>query len=405
MSPDAEFSSESAVPKTPSIVDGQVVDAMTIVLDTTELNSCPLRTRAAFKTIEHLARARLLRLLIPQMVRTEFESQEQGKVSNGIEHISGQINQLCRGVAGKLREDKLRGLVSQARAILADATSDISTDFDEWLKRVGGTTVPYHEDDLSEVMQLFSDGKPPFATRRSRDDLPDGFVFVATRRIASESGALTVLISGDKPLRKAASEIAHVRCFKDLAQFCSADVMQGLIEEHSPTINFHRLVESLRAKPELVLHEFTSDLCSELQDSPISSHLIPDDNSEGIVQGVYDPDSVHLVMDKAWDYGDGRMGLPFRALVEAEVGFCVFAADYWCMGDRESSGISVSQHNDHYLDAEKTFMLDVQGTLVVHLDEERLASDDLDASDLEEILDEAEVEIENVHDLSIAEVS
>ena len=335
----------------------------------------------------------------------EFESQEHGKALDAMNAIASEVRKLGRGVAGQLCADELREADQGLRDALTGVESKIRSDFESWLSEAGGFLIPYHETDLPQVMELYSQGSPPFSARRSRKDVPDGLVYVATRRLVSESESHTVLITRDGPLRKAASEIDYLESHPDLDEFLRSELMQDLIQKHLPTINFHRLVEVLRGKPDLIQSTLASDLCSALENAEVKSHLIPDDNSEGLVQLVDDPYSVTLQTEKAWDYGDGRMGLPFRALVGADIGFYVFAADYWGMDERESKGISVTQHNDHYLEAEKHFVLDVQGILVVQLDEERLAAEGLTALDLEEILVDSEVEVDNVHDIAVAEES
>jgi hypothetical protein len=83
-------------------------------------------------------------------------------------------------------------------------------------------------------------------------------------------------------------------------------------------------------------------------------------------------------------FGEGNLAIPFTATVDCELNFRIYRGDYYAMGDDDD--ISVSEWSDHYLDANKTYTLSIEGYVNLTIDTELLKEDELTDDDLSDII-------------------
>jgi len=121
----------------------------------------------------------------------------------------------------------------------------------------------------------------------------------------------------------------------------------------------------------------THDIVDAIHGKTIRSGAIPDDNNEGIIQGVNDPHEISFYYESVEYYGGTDVGVRFEAYVECDVSYSIFISDYYALPDEKSAHMSISELNDHYYDAEENFTVKVTGTLSLTLNPEELRDENV----------------------------
>jgi hypothetical protein len=75
--------------------------------------------------------------------------------------------------------------------------------------------------DAGDVFELYFAGAPPFGSRKSRNDLPDGFIFVAIRALADSGVGPIDVIASDRRLRRACEQLKNVTAHADISNLMS----------------------------------------------------------------------------------------------------------------------------------------------------------------------------------------
>jgi len=128
----------------------------------------------------------------------------------------------------------------------------------------------------------------------------------------------------------------------------------------------------------------------------IYSRSIPDDNHEAIVTGFYDAQNVNVDFDELSYFGQGEFGVPFTFDTTVSVVYYIFKADFYAIDEDKMP--SVSDHNDHYFEAEDEIEVRVSGTVKLKIQTELLPSIS------EEILsDNLKITIDSIDEIEVVE--
>jgi hypothetical protein len=94
-----------------------------------------------------------------------------------------------------------------------------------------------------------------------------------------------------------------------------------------------------------------------------SDSSIPDDNNEATIQSHYEPNNIQLDFSDVTYYGNGQCGVWFSLEITVIAYYYLFKQDYYCIDEDKQP--SVTDHNDHYYEAEEEFNLNINGLISV----------------------------------------
>lgn len=369
-----------------------------VVLDTSVFVRDPGRRKAAFRALERLAKTRLLRLHVPEVVRMEVVTRLRAELDEVLAEIEAGIKRFKRRVslAQERRLDEADGIVRELRVDV-----DASVALQGWLKEVGAHIYEISEGTGAAVMTSYFAGDAPFARPKKRDDIPDAFIWRNVVEIA-EVCEHVHFVCLDSRLRECADGQTAVTAYGSLDDFIGSPECQGLLREEHAEENLARLADELPGLAHSLTERVAGALSGQLQDKVFISSEIPEDNHEARISGVYERlDGFELDGDALEDYGGGVIVVPFRANVECSLNYCIYIADYYLLPDEEQKRISVSEWNDHYCDAEEDRMLEVEGVLELCIDEDKLG-EELDAKELRGLIVDADVSIDSIESIRVA---
>lgn len=375
---------------------------MHIVLDTSIFSADRTRSSAAFKTLERLSVGGQVKLVLPYHVKHEFIGQEAEQISAAWSKIRQGRRELERRtlVPGDLQEvmsrDRLRIEESRASALA------LST-FERWLRDVRGRVLELDADIGARVSERYFRGLPPFKKVRNRQDLPDAFILESILAFVSNevSKDETVIVVNDNALRKACED-EGLKCYSSLHDLMSSDLIMPLLVKHFSERNLAILREV-----ESELNQIASSIDADMMIGVLERSGLPvpePGEGDGYLQSGGLLSDIMLDWSSADYYGDGVIVLPFEAtLDDVLVSYSIFKADYHVLGEERASGISISECNRHYYDAEEHISVRVCGEVSLEISPERFENEELERSDLLDLLPEATVKFDSVSEIELLE--
>ncbi|HDZ3764040.1 TPA: hypothetical protein RSW74_003472, partial [Vibrio cholerae] len=187
-------------------------------------------------------------------------------------------------------------------------------------------------------------------------------------------------------VKNAFSDNDKVDCYEQLSDFIKTLPVQDKLKDIDLIADLPAIFKAINEFEENEA-ELQSRISRAIGDyiigSVITDSTIPDDNNEATISSFGEVEDIELELDNLLYYGSGSVGIPFQLEIDVYAYFYIFKADYYAMGYR----LSVSDHNDHYFEAEDEFRVTVRGIATVKFDRDNLDFDDFSNSlDLESLI-------------------
>ena len=372
-----------------------------VVIDTSIFMQDPYRNRSAFKALEDLCKKGKMRLHIPRVVYEEFtsnladsQSQQLGNLASALDKLS----QLPNGVKHN---------VSKWRKTLKQKCQEIiehpKKEFDRWCKEVNAQIHEIQNHHGRNVMNGYFRGHPPFKQIKSRNDIPDGFIYEAIKNIASVAEEVAVACHDDN-LAKACEGIANVKIFRKLDDLIRSPEFHSLVKDQEIEKQLSRIVVALEENEEL-LHEAVEDNIAEaLVGKSVEHHSIPSHENEATILSVDSPEQIEFEFGDAIYIGAGIVNIPFTCEVSAETYFHIYKADYYTLPRSRAKNINISEYdNDHYYEADETLDVQVHGTLAIEIDLSKMPKNVKSKTYFEQLIQDASIQIDSIDDLTLVE--
>ena len=129
---------------------------------------------------------------------------------------------------------------------------------------------------------------------------------------------------------------------------------------------------------------------------------ILDDNNEAYIESVGQPYNIILKPEWAEDSNNNLFVVKFTLVVECELSYYIYKADYYTINDDKYKRISIHDWNDHYFSAEETYQLNVEGIISVKGDSTPLELSLLLDNELLEFLEETDISIDSITSIEVA---
>lgn len=368
-----------------------------LVLDTTVYRSNPSMDNLHFKAIEKLALAGELKLHIPYVVLREFQTQQR-------EHYSKDLAKAISGLSGLTKKSLDKAIASKLIALKDELETDspniLSSAEDQivqWAKNVGADLLPLSLDQTQEALEAYFQGKPPLKSIKNREDIPDSFIFQSILKLHSSFNEIHV-VSGDNKILEA-SKAANIQAYESLSTFVESPLIQDKLKDVDLIKNIGPIVDALEAheQQEGDIHSFLScNIGEEIMWGKIIDSSIPDDNHEATISSYYDPKEIELDFSRARYYGNGQFGIPFTLENTVNAIYYIFKSDYYCLDADHEHVPSISEHNDHYFEAEDEFDVRVSGLVSITINRDKI-----DVADISESIVEDSIQIDEVSEIEL----
>lgn len=368
-----------------------------VVLDTNVYRSNPSMDNLHFHAIEKLALAGELKLHIPYVVLREFQTQQR-------EHYSKDLAKAISGLSGLTKKSLDNAIASKLVTLKNDLENDspgiLSSAEDQivqWAKNIGAELLPLSLDQTKEALEAYFQGKPPLKSIKNREDIPDSFIFQSILELNSAYKEVH-FVTGDSKILEAA-KTAKMLVHDSLATFVESQLIQDKLKDIDLIENIGPIVDALEAHEEQEgeIHSFLSRcIGEEIMWGKISDPSIPDDNHEATINSYYDPENIELDFPHARYYGNGQFGIPFTLENTVIAFYYIFKSDYYCLDPDRENVPSISEHNDHYFEAEEEFNVKVTGLISITLDRDKI-----DVDEISECIVDGSINIDEVSEIEL----
>jgi len=338
-----------------------------LVLDTNIFTADARLRNSEFWVIENLAKAKFLTLHVPYVVEQEFLSQREQQVKDHVDPAIRSLGQLSKKALSPEINVWLKSALSSLQEKRKEIISSAGLFFEDWLKSIDAQKVSICATQSRAAMEAYFKGHPPFRQPKTRDDIPDSFIFQAIRKIANEiKGSTICFVSADKKLRMAAADLPSVAVFETLRAFVASDEAQSAIESNDPLGNLSFIKSRLAITPEHssgLMAEVKSLLGEEVIWKTLEYTGWSNNSDEATITSYGEPEDPNFDWSDLEYYGEKRFVLPFNVNLPVTATFYIYKADYWIFEEDEGYLPAVSDHNDHVYEAEAEIMIKVEGRL------------------------------------------
>lgn len=351
-----------------------------------------------FKALEKLAIANSIKLHIPYVVEREFQTQQREIYSKDIEKALSGLNGLSRKQLSKELLEKVESIInelaSQKEPILYESEQQIVN----WYQSINATYHPLCLEQAVGSLEAYFQGKPPLKAIKVRDDIPDSFVVRAIEKILNENGEIHV-VAGDKKVQESFCGNDKITVYKSLSEFIESDLIQNELKDIDVLENLEK-IESAITEYEYEYGEISIEINNNIGEKilweTISDPSIPDDNNEASINSYYEPEDISLDFTNISYYGAGNFGVPFTLKMLVGAIYYIFKADYYCMDHDHEHVPSVTDHNDHYFEAEDEFEVEVKGIATITIDR-----DNIDFDEFSKCVQDGSIDIDTIESIEL----
>lgn len=345
-----------------------------VVLDTSVYRSDKFRLGQGFKTLGDLCKSCNVKVMIPHVVKREFETQLDGDAAEIVAGFEKSGKHLARGpIPGDLRA-KLDDLLGEFKSRRQEVINSHKLNFSEWLAECGVKELALTGAQALAAMDNYFSGGPPFKSAKARDDIPDAMIYQILLHAAEDEPI--VFVCNDKNLSSKVGGVRNITHYTDINGLIASANIQAIITEREAAERVTNLLRSLEQLASVLpnpLAEFVAEHGGEgLASTSFSSPSIPGDDREAFIYMFGSLNKIEFDWGGAAYHGDSVYLVPFSGEGDFNITYYV---PKWDVEDIERRGGSYSNHNDYVVEANEAAALFVRGMLRIKLSD-RLEPDD-----------------------------
>lgn len=344
-----------------------------LFIDTNILKAEPFYKNEEYESLKILIEKNIIKIYLPYIVENEYLTQLKDPYIKEIKQIISHLNTLKRKHA--IDTDKINAYVEEMEKLRNSTLDNINKDFEEnFCKKLSVEKLEIDKHHSLEVFKKYFDGLTPFKDIKSRQDLPDGFIFEAILD-KKASNTNTVVILKDGELLNACKN-NDIFTFTSLKEFIKNENIQKILIDYQSGEESKKKFLKYLEKYEIINDILPSLEISELEGKDIRDYSIPSDNHIANITCIGDIDNINCDFNNPISFGNNKIGIPISFAIEVEAYMFVFKADYY--SNDELSSLSCEEWNDHYVSVDKTFLLELDSVVILNITNIDFTNPDID---------------------------
>jgi len=184
---------------------------MNIIIDSTELKKDRGLNKSDMSLIKDMGAEKLLVLHIPYFVYKECSSSSIENLKTELNQIKSNLKSFNRKGMGDSDFSKAKNIEKEISELYDNVEDSNKELWDDFISESNSILYEYDEKDSIEVFDAYFTGGKPFKSLKSRDDIPDAFIFQTIKKVSVKSKVH--LVSGDKNLREKCIDLKNVKIF------------------------------------------------------------------------------------------------------------------------------------------------------------------------------------------------
>lgn len=368
-------------------------------LDTNILRNDPYFKKSYMDTFLKLCKKGKIQLGLSEIVVNEYKSQQYEELLNKTEELITRFETKKSKAKNMEEMSSLSNILKNLTGIKKDYIKSIDMRFEDFLDKSESEVHKISDGQASKVMSDYFGGFKPYKKRKSREDIPDSFIYnFYKEKVEMDEYKNYYFISRDEKLRQSITFISKNNVFSSIEEF----IKSKEIEEHIYEIDIYMkdelkeyVTDNISLKETEITSLLESQLTKELPYKTINDSSINDDNNEGLITTIYGLSDKSINFNEIDFVNEGMFTIPFECEMEVGIEFYIYKQDYFCLDPDDQKYISISDHNDHYFEAEQEFNLRISGN-VSGLLAEYTYEDEVDS-----IFEDIEFELESIESMDI----
>jgi PIN domain len=367
-----------------------------VVLDTNIYRKNPSRSDLPFQALERLCKAGVLCLHLPYVVEREFQTQQVAQYQKDISESLSGLERIIRKGLPPAELASVKELRDSIKVLEPSIITAAEAALISWATVVSAIRHPITESAAQAAMEAYFHGHPPLTNPKTRDDIPDAFIFQTIKDVSAIEPTL-IVVAEDEKLANASRNLLGVVVHKSLAAMIESPPIQTELLELDVVDSMETTTALLRQYAEK-FDELTAYLKRQSGENlvwkTVHSRYIPEDNHEATITGCFDTKDVEFNFEDFYYFGAGKFGLPFSYRTTAFVTYYIFKSDYYCLDEDRMP--SVIDHNDHYYQAQEDLDVRVSGVLRISFPLEKVKGLTLDT-----VEDHIDFEIDSIDEIEV----
>ncbi len=317
-----------------------------------------------------LAEAKLVNIHASAVTVGEWKSQMMANPRHGLDEMHKGLQTAMR--QEDLRQlkdfDRLSELANARERMLAEADDIVGRECDGLLKRLGLNAIAIAPGDAAGVFEDYFAGRTPFASRKSRSDIPDAFIFRAAKNLLAEVFPRELVgVCSDDRLAEALRTIEGMAVVKGLSELIESTPIQKAMSHLAlsklwTSQKSKRIIGFLRGNPPFATSAIESYASMVLPYMEFSDYAIPVDNNVATIEYVNEVENLEIDWDNLQQFGPGWLVVPFTFECDAGLSLQVYRADAFSMPDWVEVSIGDFEQ-DYYFEASARRRIQVSGSL------------------------------------------
>lgn len=272
--------------------------------------------------------------------------------------------------------------------------------FDRWLNQIHAVVEEVNPGCVSDILDHYFTGGPPFRKLKNREDFPDAFIFEIVKSVAAQQAQLFVVVA-DGALREAIATVPKTQVFDTLDNFIESAEVQNLYPDNFVRNNTRELLEVFEWDTRLMDRALLDAAQVEIVDSKGLRRRDDEDadivDLGAVVRTDYD-------FGRARYYGQNIFRVPFEAELEGTLDYFLLKSTYYEMPDEECDDLEIQEPdwNASYMWVREDVVLEVSGMLAISIDIPHLIANSQPGHiDNESVKDHSEITIDQVDEIGI----
>lgn len=349
---------------------------ITVILDTNVYSSDKYRLGQGFKTLGRLCQNGHVEVLLPYVVKREFETQLDANAAEVLASFEKSSKKLANSPIPADLRVALDALNARFKERKQEVIASHAAHFANWRQENAVNELALRGEHAISAMQAYFTGAAPFQSLKKRDDIPDAMLYQQVLDLAQQDPV--IFVCNDQNLAASLGENENITRYIDLNALIASPEVQAIIAQQD-VADVAALLQRLMAfaaEPPNRLTEYVSDHGAEdLASTHFSSPSIPGDDREAYIYmfgSLYD---IEFDWDSATYHGDMVFVVPFAGEGEFNITYYV---PKWDVEEIDNRGGSYSYHNDYVVEADEEAALWVKGRLRIKIFDDYTPGDGLE---------------------------
>jgi hypothetical protein len=284
-----------------------------ITLDTSALRSASLDS-GPFEALARLAEAGYVEILLPDVAVREFNSLPSKK--REAKEALNKAMHAAKKALPKSDHNVLEEIENQVAVTFDKFEKAAKASLKKWMMRTKAHLLPVGAHHGKAVVAKYFDGTPPFRSKKSRDDFPDGFIVESILDAAKQGEVLVV--AGDGGITKALQSVEGIVVYESVRELLESDEFDDLKAEVEND-NVLSLLTVAEKSLSALTNQFSDALVNEVAGKTVAHYDAFNDmtneyyvDTAGVVEWKID-------FAKHEYLGEGVITMPFEGVLEVSV--------------------------------------------------------------------------------------